>query len=528
MNMVVDVLSGRVDSEVLEGAAASDEVQPDRGVLLHSNRRQVKLRAAAQILNGENRWLAHLKVSGTNLVARHFDRVRKALSVTQERDDGDEEQAIDVNDIVAVRVNAATTPPHLIFVEIVRQLMLSAQVPSSASRLSLAPDGDSGLDVKVGTDVGSVLTLMTMIAAAISGALPMAVISGLGLAMVVEEPVREILSKVGVEVSGGGKKEKSTLSGRMDDTLRSSYDTPEGRAAVLRESLELLGAVVEVAKHPALFGPGFRLVVAVDEVVDSAAWGADWAFPCWRHVVESPRFHSVRWLFSSSKPLAEATAYSPLGNAVREYNMQSLRGVEAESMVRAFERKPRSEEDDRDFPTPDGPATQNLPAAWRLRPTVTFGAQHLIRWVTGQLPYLMQVTCCLLFDASSRGDGVGVLTEEFAARHIKERVLPEVSDYFESQWRLFDDDQVQETLLRAIGPIKESFSMHRYGTGSLPLPPLGPKVRKALSRSGVAGDPVRCPVIPLFIEWLQSRFEVDSGPLDRGNAPAESARTRVG
>ena len=255
------------------------------------------------------------------------------------------------------------------------------------------------------------------------------------------------------------------------------------RAAFLRLCIECLSQALKDAN--------VGIVVAMDEIGASLQWGGEWAVPTWRHIMENKDLANVRWLFSSPVPLSKTSKYSPLGNALREYNLQPLRQAEAEAMLRAFEWPPNKES--------TWPAA--VEEADRLRPTVTFGAQHMIMWATARMPYLMQVTCCHLFEQSIR-EHVPVITEEVAEDIIQSRVIPELTDYFDMQWRKLPKPH-RKSIERLVRSEPGILREHRHGRGDLGAQP-DPVLLRAIERAGLGDARGKCLISPLLLEWLRT------------------------
>ena len=280
------------------------------------------------------------------------------------------------------------------------------------------------------------------------------------------------------------------------------WDTPEGQAAFLRLSVECLREAMGTLKDK-----GYTLVVAVDEISESAAWGNALAFPVWRHLIESQNFRDVRWLFSSTRPPTDAIGYSPLSNALREYTMRPLNESEAHQLVNNFDRsakirkaeenKKKAGEEESDRPEKKG----EIPLV------VTYGARELIAWATGRFPYLLQVTCVYVFDQAI-GYHIPIITSALVRKVLQENVTPALTEYFQAQWAGLPDD-CKASLRNSIGSIEHPLGRQGYELPTYDFT-LTPQTARCVQLAGLGwqgGD--SNPVAPLFANWLKKSAPCD-------------------
>lgn len=393
--------------------------------------------------------------------------------------DGDQELKPTGN-LVAVRINAAVTPPGELLVAIVAALQELAE--SETSFIGEAQREAARAAAAVGRAFASVLKRA-------SGSVTIPILP-MGLA-------GELKLELGKSEEGPVGVREKNLETKIEELLQPWESAASGfeashRAAFLRNSFSALRTAIAVAEGVLEQSERpMRLVVAMDEMSDAATWKGEWAFPAWRYAIESEEFSAIRWLFTSSRPLSKAAGYSPLGNALREYNMEPLRSKEAEAFVRAFEIAPPN--------GPFWPVDSPLAEKDKLRPTVTFGAQHMIIWVTAKMPYLLQVTCCHLFEQGIR-QFVPVITESVVEKIVRQRVLPELTDYFRVQW--VELRERHEAVVLELADNEGFLRDHKWGRGEIGRS-LSPDLQRALERSGLGNAKGRCLIAPLFLEWLR-------------------------
>lgn len=317
---------------------------------------------------------------------------------------------------------------------------------------------------------------------------------------------------------------------RETSKRRVTVDTDAERARELRNSLEILQKTIEgmpmeiqslqdAANTPSTDPKGTTgqlplLVIAVDEIMESAAWGGDWALPAWRRAIEAPEFQGVRWLFASSRPVAKATAYSPLSNALREYNLGPLTTRETNFFIERI-----------DYDTLDDSfneeGTEALEDAINeqydrrgegvLRPTVTFNARQYIHAVTGGFPFLLQVVCTHLYEEAICHH-IPVASTRLARLIIKNYVLSDISDFFSSQWRDLRAEGLG--LAEELALLTENWPNLLENWGAIfdaSLPRVSKPLGKALERRGLGHRSVRLFVVPLFAMWLQDRLAGENG-----------------
>lgn len=363
-----------------------------------------------------------------------------------------------------VRINAATTSPLGLFVEIHRQLEQWVETPGphDSERLRAAS--------------GRVKEPLNMF----------------------QEKLRTV-TEMSLSLGFAGLKLKG-LGDEFDDLKKLAEENPaevlraltwrQGDASflqttdVLKMSLEGLQAALQKASAPSEgeeTNPVIQLAVIVDEVSVLSAWGQAGAFPVWRHVVETKEFSNLRWLISTSRPLDEAIDHSPITNVFREYNVGSLGIEECDLLLRSFSETP--------------------PESHKLAPLLTYYARVFISQITSRLPYLLQFVCYHLYDRGRRTH-FPVLSRRVCRRLTRTVILPELSDYLEHQWAQIPDE-IQEMIVAKLPAQEPAELLRSYSTTLKIADPLPPRAVKALARSGLKGEDEYY-LAPLVAAWLLS------------------------
>lgn len=265
------------------------------------------------------------------------------------------------------------------------------------------------------------------------------------------------------------------------------------RARELRNAMRVLQMIATDASDKSADSPA--LVISVDEIMDSTAWGGEWALPAWRRVVEAPEYRAVRWIFASSHPVGTATNYSPLGNALREYNLGPLSNFEANRLIEHL--------DSSEAPTAWEYNTDQAPPLRSLRPTITHNARQYILALTGAYPYLLQVTCTHVYEQAVCYH-VPVITTRLVRRTLKRRVIPDLLDYFAGQWKQLESESTNlcrelHAVAFALPDLYDSEEAVLNGIA----PRLSPQLAKSLERLGLGDRSVQFFCVPLFLIWLQ-------------------------
>ena len=224
---------------------------------------------------------------------------------------------------------------------------------------------------------------------------------------------------------------------------------------------------------------GMGLLSPIGNDLDSA-WGNALAYPVWRNMIESEDFRNVRWLLTSSRPLTEATDYSPLGNAVREFSMRPLSDDEADLLISNF---------DRDDDKPGNKKSNRVPLV------VTYEAREYLKWVTGRFPYFMQVVCAHVYERTVAYH-IPVISHPLLRHIIRLKVIPELSDFFVTQQRHLSESlrsRVLAGIAESEDPLKDR-EMEVEGVSSIE--------RRELQLSGLGWTEGPCVVVPLFAHWL--------------------------
>jgi hypothetical protein len=366
---------------------------------------------------------------------------------------------------IPIRINAAVTPPHLLFIAILEQIakLEKKGKPVAALRQSLEKHSESYFliarkilsAVEWKTEYGTIR---------IGDASVDAIQHHLeNQSLPISEHLRGLLVRV-------GKDDEAAL--------------PEFLALSLEAVRAVLAELEKQQQHPV------RLLVLMDEFSESTAWGHLRALGIWRHAIESDEFDRLRWLFSTTRPIRETVSYSPLTNLFLEVNVGSLRPEECECMIDAFSVTGWKQEVD------DG----------LLRPVVTHPARKFLVEVTSGLPYLLQVSCYHIYDRATRFE-FPIINKMLCRKIIFSRVLPEMADYLEHQWSQIPEraKQFVEASLPRGKYTRDEF-LQSLAEWKVDLEQMPPGSLKALDRSGLRGDDGRC-VAPLVAAWLLSAGE---------------------
>jgi hypothetical protein len=360
--------------------------------------------------------------------------------------------------VAVIRLNMATTPPSQVFVTLVEYLP-EGRMERVKNRLAQEFKRLIEGGLAVGTSVVRLVALLAFFSR----------VSSLKLSDLNQLDIRPYLSGATPADSS-----KSSALSRSDQWLRevlSSWNpnTDENKALMLRESASLLAYALDDDSPT-------KVVIVVDEFGDAGYWDGRWAYPALRALIEgqlNARDHGVtrslgvlRWVFLSSRPLDEIADYSPLGNAVREYNLPPLSDKEAGCVLQKF------------YETP--PTGQTVPVLiWDARTYLLQESAHH--------PYLLQVVAHHAWEAALR-QPTPVVTLELVKTVIQKKVLSEVGDFFARECSHLDS--ACRAALRALAD-------------GIPGASLEPHQRKAIERAGLHGTN-EGKVVPLLLTWIRS------------------------
>ncbi len=359
--------------------------------------------------------------------------------------------------VLGIPVNATVTPPHLLMVTIIRELRrVKNDETHPACRVAkhCYKGIKSAFKSVFGTDVSVKLASE-------------ALFPGISVSLTAPDtpptdPVEQIRRR----------------------ELKATWNSEEGRAAFLRDSMEVL------RRTATKLGKETTLVIALDEVSATAAWGNSIAYPVWRNMIESKDFESVRWLLTSTRPLTEATDYSPLGNAVREFSMRPLSEYEADCLISNF-----------DLLDPDDASSSGEFDRERNVPlVVTYEAREYLKWLTGRFPYFLQVVCAHVYERTVAYH-IPVISQSLLRHIIRLKVIPELSDFFTTQRRLLSEallDRIAAAVADTEDPLK-----HRM----LLLSDVSATERRELQLAGLGWREGTCIVVPLFAHWLWAEMQ---------------------
>ena len=408
-----------------------------------------------------------------------------------------DQQLSEIEPVIGVRISAAVTPPELLFLAVFSEICKLVNAKNIGS-----------------TTQALARRVQTAAIRLAKGNIPLS-------ASLEPQFIGPLLTSIKLAVgktatSNGGHMDLTTNDDHMKRLLLPGQTGR--RAGLLRTSVGLLRALLDEASraarddHPStvassdfqpkeaaartrIRGSGLRVVVALDEVTASKDWGGKWAFPAWRELIEDPDFRQARWLFSSTIPLSASVDYSPLGNAMREYNLGPLETAEVTEIIKRFESP--------------GEWDGTVDVAHRVRPTVTYASQRLIGQLTGRQPYLLQVVCCHLFEECIREE-IPIITGRMVKKIVRRRVLPELGDYFQGQWKYLvsaEGDAIRTAILAAIRDWNDDF-WEPDEIDRVDKVEFTPEVRKALERAGLGGEKTEAGLVPLFVMWVREHFEL--------------------
>jgi hypothetical protein len=358
-------------------------------------------------------------------------------------------------DVAVLRLNMATTPPSLVFVTLVESL------PKDL--------GTRVIDWSRATFESMVTRLQSTIPT---------IIDIVWLVMFYQFFSASWHGQATPVALRGPSREKYVanhlpLADRRLRSIVSSWNpnTDENKALLLRESAALLAHALAAApgEHEA------RVIVVVDEFADSGFWQGRWVYPAWRSLIEGrlggnderarTRTKMLRWVFLSSRPLDEVADYSPLGNAVREYNLPPLSDFEAGLVLMPFYNH-------KDVAPP---------------PVLIYDARLCLLRECAHHPYLLQVVAHHVWEAALR-QPAAVVTLDVIKKVIEKRVLPEIGDFFARECAHLGADC--RAALRALA-------------AETPGATLEPHQRKAIERAGLGGRKDDL-VVPLLLTWIRS------------------------
>jgi hypothetical protein len=369
--------------------------------------------------------------------------------------------------MIPVRITASVTPPHMLFMTILAEV-------------SRQKKGREAFAASLRKSLDKIIALAAVVLKGIE----------------IKTDYFEVKLKEIVEAA-------SENSESADDKLRNLLVLiEEEKRAVLPEFLKLsLDALRDALQS---VSDGTRLVVVLDEFSESATWGDPRALAVWRHTIEAEEYSRIRWLFSTTRPVREAAEYSPITNIFLEYNVGSLREDESRLLLDAFSFTAWQKE---------------LPG---LRPILTHPARMFLIGVTSSLPYLLQVACYHIYERATRTN-FPLINKALCRKVILARVLPEIADYLEHQWKQLSGE-AQQFIMETLESLSEDLRnpnqfMRFFDRWEVPLERMPPGTLKALDRSGLRGDDGRC-VAPLVAVWLLTRAGRPGGPLIQRQGPA--------
>ena len=172
--------------------------------------------------------------------------------------------------------------------------------------------------------------------------------------------------------------------------------------------------------------------------------------------------------------------------------MRPLSDVEADSLIANFDTRivETFNKESEEFEEYDD-QKKNTPIV------VTYEAREYMKGVTGCFPYLLQVVCTHLYEQTTAYH-VPVVSQPLLRYVIRRKVIPELSDYFETQKRFLEGpilDKILESLSSDLNPLKNLDN---------DFPEINLIERRKLQMSGVGWTEGQCVVSPLFLYWLWS------------------------
>lgn len=396
------------------------------------------------------------------VLGSHRSGKTSVLNMVREKINRQEERSEFASNLKAIGVviDATVTPPHLLILALIRELREIAERgkhPAAVQARSMVNNFLERVKEVLGTDVETISM--------------MGLSFGFSLGF----------AKGGTTNKNQDKQDQAEVVDRVTRReLAATWESDEGRAAFLRDSIQLLRkTLAEFEDDP------FPIVIAIDEVSATTAWGNHFAFPVWRSLIESDEFRQLRWLLSSTVPLTEATGYSPLGNAVREFSMRPLSEYEAEKLLENF----------------DTNSVDAIPVV------LTYEAKQNLQWLSGRFPYFLQVVCAHVLERTVAYH-IPVITQSLVRHIVRTKVIAELADYFVGQEQNLPEAiriKLVETLAGAPDPLKED-SFHNTGLTAIE--------RRGLQKLGLGWAEGPCVVAPLFAYWLW--LGVNTVPTEEG------------
>jgi hypothetical protein len=358
-----------------------------------------------------------------------------------------------------ISVNGSTTPPYTIFYEIINQI----EKIEDESKKKIFPkiwNGFSSILEKYNPNISKLHF--------------------------------EIMGfKVGADFPSNDKQQEENFSSSeslkkgFQNIITSMHDSSEHlRLDFLKDCLNQLNDSFKKV-------PYFSFIFIIDEVGDFLNWGRDSFLPVWRSAIESEEYKQIKWLISATKPIEESLSFSPITNVFRECNLTSLGHLETELLLDLFDH------------SEDGSFTTD-------KPVLTYQARVLIRKISSQLPYFLQVILYHLYNYVTRYF-YPVANRQACRYVIKTYVLPELSDYIHHQWYLIPDiirDNVCSIIdtknLKDANTIYYDNDYEYLTEYHLPA-----KAKIALIRSGLKGedDYIMAPIVLLWLKENDSAFE---------------------
>lgn len=397
--------------------------------------------------------------------------------------------------LIPVPLNASVTPPHLLLFSILQEVakLTDMQEEADASAAAAGEADAKANRVRRRPPRGDV------------GVFGDGMLTALGSG--VKTAFRKLSISVGpvefdvAEIRRAVKDAMDERSPRIDRSLyRLRGGFAGGAEGAISEFLRL--SLIALRDGIGRLGRGrpVRLVLLVDEFSESLAWGDPRTLAVWRHVIESKEFDGLKWVFTTSQSVREASEdYSPLTNSLVEVNVGALEQEESHAVIDAFS-----------------------VAAWRKRkkdkhlwPVITHPARQSLIRVTSGLPYLLQVCCYHIYERAVRS-AFPLINKELCRKTILTKVLPEIADYLETQWQRVPAvarGLIEESLkgfmkaaTHAPAPGGSHADLYLRQTEVWPLAPesLPPGSLKELERAGLRAEGEGC-IAPLVGAWLLSR-----------------------
>lgn len=301
------------------------------------------------------------------------------------------ESNIDANDprYHLIIINASTTPPAYLFVTIADHIIRNCNELLSSTQIQML---GASLKRFLSTVPGELFNIAKNIG------------TGKLLKLLGEEDATEssILTERSRSQSLVFQDQLGDARCCIDKYIERLADGPELSAARFMKS-----SLIEL-DHCLNFLENHRFIIAIDEMANSASWNQEWTFPIWRDYFESSQDNAPRWIISSLQSLTDATGFSPLGNSIREINLSPLTHGEVMGLVNKFKN-----------------------AHDQFSPVLPSDVRRPIQRLTGRHPYLMQVVLFHLWEAVWDVPAT-VATHELLDDIVKNRVLPELFDFFSS------------------------------------------------------------------------------------------------